>query len=366
MNDLKQFTVVLRGPSAAVFGEDEGIAVSESNPTVGQVRISLQTRWLSPVAGVKMPGHIWIEAIGSATSIETAIEQFSRSALAFVPLVSLAANAAIEDCELELAFDSTPGVSERDYFQSHIPREGSVPRQGRRVEPQATVKLFEAVQRSQHRERLLRAINQYWLALHEWRLGYESMAVVHLWMAAEALTKAVVRSELERRGFSTESELAAGLGIDLKKLDSTVRRELIFDGDRECYDDGKVASDGLEHGYLAFDEIRNRSAAIRSRMATLVRNAIFDLVALDPEAAVLRATPYDEPLGNWPLARYVRGKLVGTGEQLAAPGNAYPICVWTVSVNTATPAVDGRTNAQFTEIDDLPTRPRHHLPTDEA
>jgi len=63
----------------------------------------------------------------------------------------------------------------------------------------------------------------------------------------------------------------------------------------------------------------------------------------------LRATPYDEPLGNWPLARYVRGKLVGTGEQLAAPGNAYPICVWTVSVNTATPAGDGRTNAQFTE-----------------
>lgn len=346
----KEFTVVLRGPSAAVFEEDAGIRLREANAGDGHIQLHFRTRWRVLGEGRKLPGHVWLEAVGCAASLDEAVSKFSRSALVFVPVISFAANAAIGDCDFELAFDSSSSRGERDFIQSYVPDEVALLREGRRIDPPATVKLLEAIQRSSHRERVLRAVNQYWLALQSWRFGYESMAVAHLWMAVEALTKAVLREERRRRGLASQSELAAALGVELKGLDATIRRNLILQGDDECYGDGKEASDGLEHGFLGFDEIRGKSAKVRDRMGTLVRRAIFGLVNLEPEATtVLERAPFDKPLGNWPLTRLMRGQLIGEGVELAAPGNAYPVLAWKVSLNKAEPTSGGRVKAEMTE-----------------
>ena len=319
----------LRGPSAANFSEDAGIHVTEENPVVGPVRVNLRTRWISVGVQSKMPGHIWLEVSGSASSLDEAAEQFSRSAVVFLPVVAIAANASVDDPEMELAFETTATASERDFLQCHIPDEQGAPRRGRRIDPIATVALLEAIQRSVHRERVLRAVNQYRLSLQSWRFGYESIAVAHLWMAAEALTKAVLRAEIQRRGLTSEADLASALGVDIKVLDSTIRRQIIFAGDTECYENGKGASDGLEHGFLGFDEIRTRAASIRLRMARLVRNAVFDVLDVPAATAtLLGSAPFDEPLGNWSMVRSIRGSLVGTGEQLAATGRPYPILAY--------------------------------------
>lgn len=346
----RKFTVVLRGPSAAVFDEGGGIIFNASNPAVGLIQLHFRTRWLTPADNVKVPGHIWLEATGQAATFDEAIEQFSRSALTFLPVISLSTNAAIDDCEIELAFDCTPSVSERDFFQNHLPAERGGAGSGRRIDQDATVELLKAIQHSPQQERVMRAANQYRLALQSWRLGYESMSVAHLWMAAEALTPALVRCELQRRGLATHGELAVQLGVEPKQVEAMIRREIVFRGDVECYRDGKAASDGLEHGFLGFDEIRNKSASVRSRMATLIRNAIFNLIELAPEVTeILQTEPFDRPLGNGPMTRYLRGKLIGDGEQLSAEGGAYPFIEWTVSVKGARPTGAGRMDAAFTE-----------------
>lgn len=350
VSQSRTFIVVLRGPSAAVVPEEVDLLVNESHLVVGTLEVHIRTRWLNVSQGAKMPGHIWVEVRGSAESIDQAINVFSRTAMAYLPVVSLAANASINDIELEVAFETTSGVTERDFFQNHLPEERGLPRQARRVDPGLTVKLLDAIHRSAERERVMRAANQYRLALQSWRVGYESMVVAHLWMAVEALTKAMVRTEIQRRGFSSEAELAAKLGVDLRKLDATVRRDVILAGNNECYENGKAASDELEHGYLGFDEIRAKSAAVRDTMADLVRAAIFGLVGLDSgNAAAMLAEPYTKPLGNWPLARYLRGKLLGPGDRLAAEGNAYPVVSWSVSAKSATLSQGGSAQMQFSE-----------------
>ena len=50
----------------------------------------------------------------------------------------------------------------------------------------------------------------------------------------------------------------------------------------------------------------------------------------------MTSDPFDRPLGHWPVAKYLRGKLVGPGEELAAPGNAYPFIKWDSTIRTAT------------------------------
>jgi hypothetical protein len=40
-------------------------------------------------------------------------------------------------------------------------------------------------------------------------------------------------------------------------------------------------------------------------------------------------------LGHWPIVKYLRSKLVGTGEELAAPGNEYPFMKWNPKIKRA-------------------------------
>jgi hypothetical protein len=75
-------------------------------------------------------------------------------------------------------------------------------------------------------------------------------------MALEALTKAKIRQVCSASGFKSESELANHLGVEVKNLDSTVRKRLLLADDDECYKKAKDASDGLEHGFLGYDKIR--------------------------------------------------------------------------------------------------------------
>lgn len=104
----------------------------------------------------------------------------------------------------------------------------------------------------------------------------------------------------------------------------------------ECYKKSKEASDGFEHGFLGFDKLRELSKDIRPRMANYVRTAILEMCNLDSKTfSVLTEDPYDKPLGYWAVAKYIRGKLIGSGNELARPKNAYPFIKWKTKIKTS-------------------------------
>jgi hypothetical protein len=43
----------------------------------------------------------------------------------------------------------------------------------------------------------------------------------------------------------------------------------------------------------------------------------------DDVLKILVNDPFDKPLGHWPLAKYVRGQLLGNSPTLAREGNQY-------------------------------------------
>jgi hypothetical protein len=262
----------------------------------------------------------------------------------------LSANAAIYDPDVEVAFDNTVGIPERDYFQNYIPPERLIPHISRPVNIEATVALLRAVDLHVDAVRLRRCANHYRLALEHWRLGRETLSLAHLWMALEALTKAKIRSECVVRGLVEPRDLATSLGVELPMLDATVRKDLILKGDEECYRQASRASDGLEHGYLDFGKIRDLSTNVRQRMAGYVRSAIFDILGIqDDTLQLLTSDPYNKPIGYWPVAKYVRGKLVGSGDELAAKGNAYPFMRWRPSIKAANVDETGEIHLQMEE-----------------
>jgi hypothetical protein len=115
--------------------------------------------------------------------------------------------------------------------------------------------------------RLSRAMRHYELALRNWYIGGEWLALNHLWIAGENLTKTVVRATAAARDV-TEEALARSFGLatddpqrprwkDL--LGARVRHAIIFGGDDDTYQTAKSASDGLEHGTWELSRIAEKA-----------------------------------------------------------------------------------------------------------
>lgn len=345
----KEMVIVLRTKSALRINENAELVLNASS-VIGPVQITYRTRYVHTADRVKLPGDLWVEIRGEADKLDDALLPFANAGLVALPLLTLSANAAVGEADIELGFDDTAGLAERDYFQNYIEPESTVLHVGRSLNMEVTVALLNSLDKHPDSERLSRGANQYRLALLSWRLGREAVCLAHLWMAVEAITKARVRVECRSQGVSNQYELAAKLGIDIRELDGVIRRDYLLDGDTECYEKAKKASDGFEHGFLPYDEIRELSTDVRQRMARYVRNAILEMAGLIPERlSVLTGHPFDKPLGYWPLAKYIRGKLIGSGNKLSAPGNAYPFIRWTPTIKSSRQKADGSIELECTE-----------------
>ena len=337
----RHMVVVFRAPSAVVINEHETLRVRVPLQ-VGELTLTFRTRYLDKGLEHPLPGDLWIEGRGPAESIEEAVSHFGGAAASVIAVIALATNAAVHHLEPELAFDETPGVSAREFLQSLLPEERAILGQARPLDKGSLVVLLEAIEGHEERERIGRAVAQYQLALRHWRFGHEVMATAHLYIGIEALTRAVMRRRQKAAGVSKE-EFAQSLGIDLAErgsntlLEAAIRRAFLFHRDDECYQSAKLASDGFEHGFMPFDQVREYAVKVRDKTATYLRQAILDLLNLDDAVrAKLLSPPRTEPLGRWPVVRYVRGQLVGDGAELALEGNDYPMLAWRSSIRSVT------------------------------
>jgi hypothetical protein len=196
----------------------------------------------------------------------------------------------------------------------------------------------------------VRSITQYRHSLEHWRLCDEILATAHLYMGVEALTKAVLRSKFGGNQLTDQAK-ATQLGIDPDRvephrlsaeIEAAVRSKIIFQADTDCYRNAKAASDGLEHGFMPFSQIRERAKETRDRTAGYLRHAILDLLALAPELqSRLTDETHRKPLGDWPLTKYLRGKLIAHTDSLASAKNKYPIMTWRTNIKSLQMNVKG-------------------------
>lgn len=343
------YVVVMRAPAAVFFPEGEQLLINGFPTAAGKVNIRFASRWLAVSDTDRMPGHMWIHVEGVAADLELALSVFANAGISFLPLLSVAFNAAIHEGEVELGFDSSPGCKAREYFQTYLTPESKLPYAFRRAKADLAADVCMAVAAHADVGRLLRAANQYRLALESWKQGRETLATAHLWMAIEALTKVQVRTLMLALGKNSQQDLADHLGVDLKLLDAHVRKHFLFEGDDASYAASKKASDGFEHGFMDFGQMREHGVEVRHKLANYVRVAVLRLANVPAATSErLREPPFDKPLGLWPLAKYIRGTLEGELENLAAEGQAYPFVRWNPTLKSWALDADGKVQAQLT------------------
>lgn len=355
-----EYVTVFRARAAPVFLHNSQLKVSV-NTGYGTVLTTFQTRCVDNGVEHQLLGDLWMEAKGPENSLEKAVSTFGGVLNVLSTIISFSANAAIGDMDLALVFNSTPSVKKREFLQSMIPDESSILHKARKINIEATGYLIATLESHPEKERILRAISQYSLALRYWRWGHEILATAHLYMGMEALTKAYIRTKQVILGID-ELQLAGGLGIDpislnpnctlSQTIEIETRRQCLFQKDEQCYKDAKASSDGFEHGYMPFDKIREKARATRDKTALFLRKAIFDLIPIKSEIQKTLMSPlYVHPLGHWPVVKYLRGHLIGDSDILAPKEKKYPYPMMSLSsiIKKAKISKSGNYNVTFDE-----------------
>jgi hypothetical protein len=336
-----EYTVVFRAPSPAHFLPEKGFQQHVRIPALGPgaVRIRAFTRW-APDGPDPVPRELVIEIKGRAGALAQAGPAFSELAGETASMIAFVANVRVGSVEAHLAFDSDPGKTEREFVEVFLPDERGLVGDGRMIR----LDLLEAAcpagwSLQAERPRVMRALRQYELALREWYLGGEWLALSHLWIAVENLTEAVLRQTKLDLGKSDE-ELAEMLGVVTDDpgrprwqqiMREQIREQVIFDGDHDTYATAKKASDGLEHGFLELDKVARHAVDSADITFACVRHAIIDLLCLP--AAVSAELMEIKPKDVQSRRKVIRGRLLGTAADPAAEGQLYPLLEWASSID---------------------------------
>lgn len=336
-----EYTVVLRARSSARFLPEEGWEHNFSLPDLelGPVRTRAFTRWVAGAYSV--PRELVIEVKGRAGSLDEAGAKFSMVASPIASAIAFVANVRVGPVEAHLGFDSDPNGTERQFLEVFLPDERGGVAEGRIIRRHLLEVVCPAIASMPvDGPRVGRALRQYELALREWYIGGEWLALSHLWIAVENLTEAVLRRtkvELSK----TDEELAQMLDVvtdDPERprwkqiMREQIREQIIFDGDHDTYATAKKASDGLEHGFLELDEVARRAIASAGRTFTCVRRAIIDLLDLPRDIAteMMEIKPKDVQSAR----KIIRGSLLGAAEDPAADDQMYPLLEWASSIDS--------------------------------
>jgi hypothetical protein len=209
-----QYVVVLRAPSAARFLPEEGweLVLNAPNLDLEGIRVRTFTRWVNE-AGKEIPRELVVEVRGYAGSLDEATAKFGAVARPIATVAGFVANVRVGSLEVHLAYDCTPSSDDREFLEVFVADERGRVSEGRIIRRH----LMEAacislVTLGTDGGGIGRALRQYELALRQWYVGGEWLALSHLWIAVENLTEAVVRKTLLDRSCS-EEELATSLGV---------------------------------------------------------------------------------------------------------------------------------------------------------
>ena len=307
---------------------------------VAGVRLRTFTRWVND-GGQQVPRELIVEVRGQTGSLEEATAKFSALARPLVTLIGFVANVLVGPLEVHLAYDSTASSSDREFLETFLPDERGAVSEGRIIRRHLLEVAGPAyITLAADSARVSRALRHYELALRQWYVGGEWLALNHLWIAAENLSKAVIRKVVAERA-TTEENLAQEYNLvtddpqqprwkDL--LGARVREAIIFDGDTDTYKTAKDASDGLEHGIWELDKIAAHALKSADKTFGYIRQTVANLLGLSPK--VVDELMAIKPKDVQSQRKVARGRLLGAVADPAMEGELYPRLEWTSGIDS--------------------------------
>jgi len=302
----KSFAVRLRAYAAAHFAFDEHLELAWPD-----ARAVLQSEYTGGPDGRAYAVTLYGEIVGCADSLSQAQQRLGGALGNVLPLVAVAANAAVDD-PLAIGAFGLNLPEPQDFMWYASPQAADwFPPGARRIQPEATLTFLAAVGHHPETDLLFRATESYRRALGNWVPERRLMAGEFLYIAAETLSRCLIETRSQEQGL-TPKNLAKSLkakGPDDLRL--RYLRDEIFAGDDAALDAMRAASDGFEHGYMAVHEVLGLTDQVLERTMSSVRRALILAAGVATEIErVLLSDDYAEPRGLVPALHVVTGQLI--------------------------------------------------------
>lgn len=287
---------IFQAVSRAVVTENDGIIFVARGP-VGRTVMVAESPYAEDELNNRSPNGIrYYVATAGLADTESTMRYLVFAAWHLHTLVQVSCNASAWPLQLRLM--STDAVGNTPFRQLLYEPEITHPINARLTDVEATQALWAA--RWAHADdRVARAAVQYELALQRLEHNEDVLALAHLYMGVEAITRAVIAVECSDRELS-EQDLGRALGLDPtldrfgSALQSEVRRQLIFMGDIDTYGAARGASDGIEHGFATWDQLWATPDDVTKLTAGYLRAAILRTSGTSADVQErLRGAPYD-------------------------------------------------------------------------
>lgn len=349
------FRIVLLAESSAVFRPDASWQIQLPDDSGQRVRLAAFTRYTGDEV-LHVPRELVFHFEIEAEDIDEAIVIGTEAASWLRPILAFTTNAEVGEPRIHVAYEMQPSSEDgRQFLQfyRHF-RDEESPQRGRfidNVHAEAVVAMIGG----EDEQRLWRTLSQYAFALENWTFGSEFLALNHLWIGVENLSKATLR-HMGRSSGKSEKQLAASYGIDTaedknwkRDLLIEIRQQSIFQGDLKTHQLARQVSDGFEHGFRPANEIQSEAAEVCHKVFDYLRAAVLDVLQLPLEFA--EQIQARKPVDWRSTHKFINGWLVGDPSQgrLGSPEVLYPQLIWGSDLKAMTSNDDESVSYTFEE-----------------
>jgi hypothetical protein len=336
----RTWIVELSAKAGLRFEDDQQVTIvagADSTIPVHGVRLRNGRSWASDDHRDGAPTYVAAcvaEATGSFVTEQEAVAVLANLANPYFQVLAVITNAAVEDPEDLVAY--APPVDPKDSGEFLIQRHSQMRSPAARLRMVAGADVMAVLQRLMshpREERLQRSMAHFRLALNQLNPENRVLSAESLWMVVENLTRVVFdrlcrEHSIDASAADAKHLLALALGFEPRKLevrseavqalldageldpkslkrdnshldalDAHIRTNILLGGDKPCYKQLKDMSDGFEHGYMTFGNVRKKSQVADAAFA-YVRRALLYEIGLDDSSPLFDAR-FDEPQGVW-------------------------------------------------------------------
>jgi hypothetical protein len=321
-NVASSFAVRLRAYAAAHFSLDEHLTIQWPDATG-----ILQSEYTGGTTGRAYAVTLFGEIRGSAESLDEAQVRLGGSLGNVLPIVALAANAAIADPIPIAAFGLDVSKEPQEFMWYAVPdAKRFFPPGLRQINGPATLALMAGIGTHPQATTLQRAVESYRRALENWVPERMLMAGEFLYVAAETLSRFLIEARSAEKGITPKNlaRLMGESGPDA--LRERYLTDEVFGADEAALAAMRDASDGFEHGYMDINDVRGLIESKLERSMAFVRRSLVRAasIAADMES-ILLSSEYDQPRGLVPPIFMLRGDLTLKDPALPPPPDLGPL-----------------------------------------
>jgi len=133
--DTPEYTVLLRSRSGARVRLGYYVDLTDFPDGLGgQVQVRISTRWEDLGLDYPVPRELWMAVRSNAASVDEAVRSAANAASVVAMIISFCVNAVVEPPALHVVFNSTAGLSRREFMERFVPDESGLPRIGRWID----------------------------------------------------------------------------------------------------------------------------------------------------------------------------------------------------------------------------------------